>query len=105
MCSDIVKLNIPNYPKVVKKPMDLSTMKKKLDNKEYANAEKFQEDFSLMIRNCFAFNPPGTLVHTAGVELQRIFQEKWANLPPLRIPSDDEEEEEDDDSEEERIRK
>lgn len=79
-------------------------MKKKLDNKEYSTAAKFREDFNLMIRNCMAFNPAGTAVHDAGVETQRIFEEKWAQLPPLRSPSDDEDEEEDAESDDERIR-
>lgn len=85
--------------------MDLGTMRKKLDNGEYPNAAKFKEDFALMIRNCMAFNPVGTPVHDAGVELQRIFEEKWTHLPPLRQPSEDEEDEDEDDSESERIRK
>ena len=103
--TDPVKLGIPHYPKIVKKPMDLSTMRKKLDSGEYPNANKFKEDFALMIRNCMAFNPAGTVVHDAGVELQRAFEEKWAHLPPLKQPSDDEEEEDEEDTDDERMRK
>lgn len=100
---DWVKLEIPSYPKIIKKPMDLSTMRKKLDNGEYPTAEKFHDDFKLMIRNCFTFNPAGTPVNTAGQELQRLFDEKWKNLPPLRrTPESDEDDDEDDvDSEDE----
>ncbi|KAG1825607.1 Bromodomain-containing protein [Suillus subaureus] len=89
---DAVKLDIPTYYKVIKKPMDMSTMRKKLEAGEYPNASKFFDDFKLMIRNCFLFNPAGT--------------PKWKNLPPLRDASDDEEEEyEDEESEEERNRR
>lgn len=102
---DPVKLDIPTYPKIIKKPMDFSTMRKKLDNGEYANATKFFEDFKLMIRNCFTFNPAGTPVNQAGIELQRLFDEKWRNLPPLQEASDEEEEEEENESEEERKRR
>ncbi|KAH0838598.1 Bromodomain-containing protein [Lanmaoa asiatica] len=84
---DPVKLEIPAYFKIIKKPMDLSTMRKKLENHEYPNASKFFDDFKLMIRNCFTFNPAGTPVNQAGIELQRLFDEKWKNLPPLREPS------------------
>ncbi|KAL4069375.1 Bromodomain-containing protein [Scleroderma citrinum] len=101
---DPVKLDIPMYPKVIKKPMDMSTMRRKLDNGEYPNATKFFDDFKLMIRNCFTFNPAGTPVNQAGIELQRLFDEKWQNLPQLRDGSDEEEEEEEDESEEERKR-
>jgi hypothetical protein len=103
--TDAVKLDIPTYYKVIKKPMDMSTMRKKLDAGEYLNATKFFEDFKLMIRNCFVFNPSGTPVNQAGIDLQRLFDEKWKHLPPLRDASDDEEEEyEDEESEEERNR-
>ena len=79
-------------------------MRKKLDNHEYLNAQKFWEDFKLMIRNCFTFNPAGTPVNQAGIELQKIFDDKWKNLPPLHEVSEEEEEEEEDDSEEDRQR-
>jgi bromodomain-containing factor 1 len=82
---------VPNYYKVIKKPMDLSTMRRKLENSEYPNANAFHNDFKLMMRNCQQFNPPGTVVHIAGQEMDRIFKEKWKNLPPLRQPSAEEE--------------
>lgn len=91
---DWVALEIPSYPKLIKKPMDLSTMRKKLDNGDYSTADAFYNDFKLMIRNCMAFNPQGTPVNTAGTELQRLFEEKWRNLPSLRQQSDEEDEEE-----------
>jgi bromodomain-containing factor 1 len=63
--------------------MDLSTMRKKLNTSGYADAMEFHEDFQLMMRNCFVFNPAGTVVSRAGFELQRLFDEKWQGLPPL----------------------
>jgi len=97
---DYVSLNIPSYPKIIKEPMDLSTMRKKLDNHEYSNAQAFFSDFKLMIRNCFHFNPAGTPVNMAGIELQRVFDDKWKNLPqPKPHAYDDDMDAEDDDSE------
>lgn len=81
-------------------------MKKKLEGHEYHSAQKFHDDFKLMIRNCFAFNPAGTPVNQAGIELQRLFDEKWRSLPPLHELSDDEDEDDsEDEREEERARK
>lgn len=104
--ADWQKLDIPSYPKLIKKPMDLSTMRKKLDSGEYETAQNFYDDFKLMIRNCFTFNPGGTPVNLAGQDLQRLFDEKWRGLPALQPPdvSEDEDEEEDD-SEDERRRR
>ena len=81
--------------------MDLSTMRKKLDNHEYPTAQVFFSDFKLMIRNCFHFNPAGTPVNIAGIELQRVFDEKWKNLPQPKPQHayDDDMDAEDDESE------
>jgi bromodomain-containing factor 1 len=101
---DWVKLAIPDYPKIVKKPMDLSTMRGKLDSGAYSTAEKFRDDIKLIVSNCFLYNPPGTPVHQAGVELKKLFEEKWKGLPPLRAVSEDEEDDDDSESDEERTR-
>ena len=79
-------------------------MRKKLDNHEYLSAQKFYDDFKLMIRNCFLFNPAGTPVNQAGIELQRLFDDKWRGLPALRDVSDDDDDDDDDDSDEDRAR-
>ena len=73
-------------------------MREKLEAGEYPNPDRFKDDFNLMIRNCMAFNPSGTPVHDAGLELDNIFRKKWEGLPPLRLHQneyEDEEEEED----------
>jgi len=81
--------------------MDLSTMRKKLDAHEYPNAQVFFGDFKLMIHNCFHFNPASMPVNPAGIELQRLFNGKWKNLPqPNPQPSyDDDMDTEDEHSE------
>jgi hypothetical protein len=66
--------------------MDMSTMRNKLDAGEYPNATKFFEDFKLMIRNYFIFNPSGTHVNQAGIDLQRLFDEKWKHLHLFGMP-------------------
>ena len=84
--------------------MDLGTMRRKLDSGAYSTAEKFRDDFKLIISNCTLYNPPGTPVHQAGVELKKLFEEKWKGLPPLRAESEDEEEDDDSESDEDRSR-
>ncbi|KAI0048423.1 Bromodomain-containing protein, partial [Auriscalpium vulgare] len=99
-------LNIPDYPRIIKKPMDLGTMRKKLENGDYVNAQRFHDDFQLMIRNCYTYNAAGTLVHGFAVEVEKLFNEKWKDLPPLHPTpvSDDDDDEDEDDSEDERRR-
>jgi bromodomain-containing factor 1 len=76
--------------------MDMSTMRSKLERGEYPNAQRFWDDFKLMLRNCYAFNPATSPVFKAGVQVSQWFDEKWQGLPPLHEVSDD-----DDDSDDE----
>ena len=79
-------------------------MRGKLESGAYHTAEKFRDDFKLIISNCNLYNPPGTIVHQAGVELKKLFEEKWKGLPPLRAESEDEEGDDDSESDDERTR-
>ena len=71
-------------------------MRSKLDSGAYSTAEKFRDDFKLLVSNCFLYNPPGTPVHQAGAEIKKLFEEKWKGLPPLRPESEDEDEDDSD---------
>lgn len=83
---DWVKLNIPDYPKLIKNPMDLSTVRQKLEDDEYDNAAMFEADVRLVMWNCFKFNPAGTPVHLMGRRMEKLFNDKWAERPPPPTP-------------------
>ena len=51
-----VELNIPNYFDIIKKPMDFSTVKKKLNNCSYTNLKEYCEDMDLIFNNCVLYN-------------------------------------------------
>lgn len=74
---DIVKLNIPDYFKVIKNPMDLGTIKRKLETDVYLNPREFAADVRLTFANAMTYNPPGNDVHIMAVQLNKIFEEKW----------------------------
>lgn len=59
-----------DYGDVVKEPMDLSTMRQKLESYEYQTLDDFQRDFILMINNCLAYNAKETVFYRAGVKLR-----------------------------------
>ncbi|CAG2225551.1 Cat eye syndrome critical region protein 2 homolog [Mytilus edulis] len=46
----------PGYHEIIKKPMDLSTIEKRLTSGGYRTTKKFVADFNLMINNCFQFS-------------------------------------------------
>ncbi|GLJ15976.1 hypothetical protein SUGI_0264390 [Cryptomeria japonica] len=74
---DIVKLEIPDYPKVIKKPMDLGTVKKRLDANFYSDPRDFGADVRLTFANARKYNPPGNDVHIMAVQLSELFESKW----------------------------
>ena len=60
---------VADYLDIVKKPMDFSTMRKKLENFEYSNVDLFEEDFTLMVNNCLAYNEKDTIYYRAGTKM------------------------------------
>ncbi|KAJ3159722.1 hypothetical protein HDU86_001372 [Geranomyces michiganensis] len=74
---DPVALNIPNYPLIVKRPMDISTIRKKLHAQTYPSADALRDDFHLMLNNCFKFNQPGDWVSEQGRILETQFETQW----------------------------
>jgi len=74
---DPVLYNIPTYFTIVKNPMDLGTIKKKIEGKEYKNKADFEYDVRLVFSNCFLFNPPGTPVNDSGKSLESYFNKEW----------------------------
>ncbi|XP_026286081.1 bromodomain-containing protein homolog isoform X2 [Frankliniella occidentalis] len=61
---------VPDYSDVVKEPMDLSTMRTKLDSYEYQTLDDFHRDFMLMVSNCLAYNSKETVFYRAGVKMR-----------------------------------
>ncbi|OMH83849.1 SWR1 complex bromodomain subunit bdf1 [Zancudomyces culisetae] len=79
---DYKALNIPSYPKIIKNPMDLGTVKTKLASGAYKTPSDFHSDVLLIFTNCYKFNPPNHPVHQAGKDLEKVFNAKWAAMYP-----------------------
>ena len=75
---DPVALNIPNYFTVIKKPMDVSLVSRKLGEGVYGNATEFEKDARQIFTNCYKFNPAGNPVHAMGKQLEEVFNIQWA---------------------------
>ncbi|KFM27509.1 putative pleiotropic drug resistance protein 2 [Auxenochlorella protothecoides] len=96
----------PGYYAVIKNPMDLGTVKTKLDHRRYSSLLEFRDDVRLIFANCRQFNPPGNfekrrLSHALGTlpgeRLERVLG-IIAEGPSRPAPADDEEYELDIDS-------
>ncbi|KAI4186391.1 MAG: hypothetical protein LQ346_005691, partial [Caloplaca aetnensis] len=109
---DPIALNIPDYFKYIKKPMDLSTMKAKLESGQYENASEFDKDMKLIFFNCRTYNKPDHPICNLAGELEKYYnyemdqQQTWikAHSPvsgAQSTTSSDDEDEEDEDEEDE----
>ena len=55
---DYIKYNIPDYPKIIKYPRDLGSVKIKLEKNGYETVQDFLSDIQLIWDNCHTYNPP-----------------------------------------------
>lgn len=68
------ELHLPDYFKIVKRPMDLSTIRKKLcDECAYSNPQEFVDDMWLMFNNAWLFNKKTSKVYKNTTKLSEIF--------------------------------
>ncbi|XP_039427563.1 transcription intermediary factor 1-alpha [Corvus cornix cornix] len=83
---DPVPPTVPDYYKIIKKPMGLSTIKERLEvtNSFYTKPEDFVADFRLIFQNCAEFNEPDSEVADAGMKLEAYFEDLLRNLYPER---------------------
>ena len=94
----------PTYKKIIKKPMDTTTIRSKLDScrlaplllldinsvfvlirnyiriDSYKNKEEFGLDVRLIFDNCVTFNEDESPVGQAGHQLRAFFETKWKEL-------------------------
>ena len=81
-------LNIPDYPNIVKNPMDMQTVADKLGGfdakcketqRDYKSPLEFRDDLRLIFDNCRLYNPVGSDVRIMGDALADLFEKKWQN--------------------------
>ncbi|VAH73884.1 unnamed protein product [Triticum turgidum subsp. durum] len=77
---DVEKLNLPDYNDIIKHPMDLGTIKKKLDSGSYASPSDFAADVRLTFNNAITYNPRGHVVHDLAIQLNKMFESRWRTV-------------------------
>jgi len=78
---DANKLNIPDYHKIIKHPMDFGTIKKRLDNNYYWSPKECIKDFNTVFTNCYVYNKAGEDIVVMAQTLEKLFLTKIASMP------------------------
>ncbi|XP_056418390.1 bromodomain adjacent to zinc finger domain protein 2A isoform X2 [Hyla sarda] len=68
---------VPGYRKIIKNPMDFSTMRNKLLNGRYSSCKEFADDAELVFSNCQLFNEDDSEVGKAGLALKKFYESRW----------------------------
>jgi len=77
---DPIELGLPDYFEVIKRPMDLGTIKKRLENGCYHSIEDYQGDVCLSFDNAMLYNPEGSVVWNMASEMKTKFEQDYASL-------------------------
>nr|XP_037268938.1 bromodomain-containing protein 3-like isoform X3 [Rhipicephalus microplus] len=85
---DAELLGLHDYHEIIKHPMDLGTVKQKMDNREYKSPEEFAGDVRLIFTNCYKYNPPDHEVVAMARKLQDVFEMRYAKMPDEPPPSE-----------------
>ena len=78
---DTTLLELHDYRKVIKQPMDLGTIKTKLEGRDYNSHLEFAADMRLIFTNCYKYNPSDHEVVAMARKLQDVFEMRYAKIP------------------------
>ena len=87
---DPEELGLPDYFDIIKKPMDLGSIHKKLDGGAYHSIDDFQSDVNLTFDNAMTYNEENTVVYDMAKELKTKFEADFKKLTE-KLENEDEE--------------
>ena len=71
---------VPDYFDKIKRPMDLGTMKAKMDRKEYTSEEEFLQDVRQIFENCYTYWAKKDPMWAACEKLEKTFEDKYSQM-------------------------
>lgn len=82
----VSKREAPNYGLIIKKPMDLNTVLKKLKNLAYNSKQEFVDDLMLIWSNCLTYNAdPTHFIRAHAIAMQKKTIKLIPTIPDIRI--------------------
>lgn len=77
---DAAGLGLHDYFEIIKNPMDLGTVKDRLNQNWYKSPLEFAEDVRLVFKNAMTYNPKGQDVYVMAEQMSKIFEDKWVPI-------------------------
>ena len=77
---DWKSLQLYDYPTIIKKPMDLSTVKKNMSKNKYKTLDSFLGDIDLIWKNCKTYNQVESPIYDQAVTMEKFFNKIAAEL-------------------------
>lgn len=79
-------MGLTDYLSIVKYPMDLATLQRKMKGDHYTRVEEVLDDIQLIWDNCKAYNPDSSWIHSVAEKLERAFKKMVRNyFPDLNV--------------------
>jgi len=69
-----------DYPTLIKKPMDLGSVKRNINARKYKSIPEAAEDIRLVWTNCMTYNQDGSDFFLLAKNLSKKFEEKYSKL-------------------------
>ncbi|AAS52854.1 AER172Cp [Eremothecium gossypii ATCC 10895] len=82
----VSKRDAPNYYQIIKKPMDLNTVLKKLKTFQYRSKQQFTDDIMLIWKNCLTYNSdPKHFLRAHAIAMQKKSQQLIPFIPDIVV--------------------
>ncbi|KAL4471793.1 hypothetical protein ABPG72_008811 [Tetrahymena utriculariae] len=81
-------LGLEDYKKIIKKPMDLNSVRRNLNKNSYEFLEEILDDIQLVWNNCKLYNEQGSWIYLTAVKLETFFHDQCLEqFPSTPLPS------------------
>ncbi|VBB33061.1 unnamed protein product, partial [Acanthocheilonema viteae] len=75
----------PEYYDHIEKPIDLTTIKHKIETDQYTSTSDFMKDMDLLVHNAWDFNEPDSQIYRDATTLQSVVRNALGTIPGLPV--------------------
>merc|ERR1712029_403078 len=80
---------LPDYYEVIRKPVDIAKIQKRIDDEKYEDMDALEKDFMLMCKNTQQYNEDGSLIFEDSIVLQSVFTNARSRIEQEPDEADD----------------